>query len=99
MSIRSVVALFLFLSLGSAPLFAQHLCEDCLTEAEHLLAQCLEGAISTEDKKSCSERHQARSQGCERGQCVTEESAPKLDKSGRQQSQPGAKVKEERREQ
>ncbi len=99
MDLRSVVALFLVLSLGSAPLFAQHLCEDCLTEAKHLLAQCLEGAISAEDKKSCSERHQARSQGCESGQCVTEQSAPKLDKSGQQQSQPGAKVKEERREQ
>jgi hypothetical protein len=98
MDMRIVVALFLVLSLGSVPLFAQRLCEDCLTEAKHLLAQCLEGAISTEDKKSCSERHQARSQGCESGQCVTEQSAPKLDKSGQQQPPPGAKVKEERRE-
>jgi hypothetical protein len=98
MNLRIVVGLFLVLGLGSAPLFGQRLCEDCLTEAKHLLTQCLEGAISQEDKKSCSERHQARSQGCERGQCVTEQSAPKLDKSGQQQSQSGAQVKEERRE-
>lgn len=98
MNMRIVVALFLLLGFGSAPLFAQHLCEDCLTEAKHLLAQCLEGAISKEDKKSCSERQQARSQGCESGQCMIERSVRKLDKPVEQQSQPGAKVKEERRE-
>lgn len=98
MNLRIVVALFLVLGLGIAPVIAQQLCEDCLTEAKHLLAQCLEGAISTEDKKSCSERHQARSKGCEGGQCVTEQSAPKLDKSGQQQPPPGAQGKEEAQE-
>jgi hypothetical protein len=98
MDIRIVVALFLVLGPGSPPLFAQQLCEDCLTEAKHLLTQCLEGAISTEDKQSCSERQQARSQGCERSQCVTEQSARKPDKPVEQQPPPGAEVKEEARE-
>jgi hypothetical protein len=98
MNIRIAVALFLFIGLGSTPLFAQHPCEDCLSEAKHLLAQCLDGAISKEDKKSCSERQQARSKGCESSQCMIERSVRKLDKPVEQQSQPGAQVREERRE-
>lgn len=88
----------LFLGRGSAPLFAQHLCEDCLNEAKHLLTQCLEGAISQEDKKSCLERQQARSKGCESSQCMTERAARKLDKLVEQKSQGEGQVKEERRE-
>jgi len=97
-NVRIVVSLFLFLGLGSAPLFAQHLCEDCLNEAKHLLTQCLEGAISEEDKKSCLERQQARSKGCESSQCMTERAARKMDEPVQQKPQPGAQVKEERRE-
>jgi len=98
MNVRIVVALFLFLCLGSAPLSAQHLCEDCLGDAKHLLKQCLEGAISEEDKKSCSERQQARSKGCESSQCMTERAARAMDKPVQQKPQPGAQVKEERPE-
>jgi len=98
MNVRIVVALFLFLCLGSAPLSAQHLCEDCLDDAKHLLKQCLEGAISEEDKKSCSERQQARSKGCESTQCMTERAARKMDKPVQPKPQPGAQVKEERPE-
>ncbi|MHC9064961.1 hypothetical protein ACYX34_20040 [Nitrospira sp. CMX1] len=98
MNIRIIITLFMFLSLVSVPLSAQHLCEDCLNEAKHLLAQCLEGAISEEDKKSCVERQQARSKGCESSQCMTERDARKMDKSVEQKSQGGGQVKEERRE-
>ena len=98
MNIRTVVMLFLFLFLMSVPLSAQHLCEDCLDEAKHLLKQCLEGAISEEDKKSCMERQQARSKGCENSQCMTERAVRKMDKPGEQKSQGGGQVKEERRE-
>jgi hypothetical protein len=98
MTIRIVVGLFLFLGLGSAPLFAQDLCEDCLIEAKHLLTQCLESAISQEDKKSCLERQQARSKGCEGSQCMTERAARKLDRPVQQKPQSGAQVKEERPE-
>ena len=98
MNVRIVVALFLVLGFGGAPLSAQHLCEDCLNEAKHLLTQCLEGAISEEDKKSCLERQQARSKGCESGQCMTERAARKMDEPIKQKPQLGAQVKEERRE-
>ncbi len=97
MNVRIVVILFLLLCLGSAPLSAQHLCEDCLDDAKHLLQQCLEGAISEEDKKSCSERQQARSKGCESTQCMTERAARKLDKPVQQKPQAEAQVKEEPR--
>jgi hypothetical protein len=96
MNIRIVVTLFL--CLVSAPLSAQQLCEDCLDDAKHLLKQCLEGAISQEDKKSCLERQQARSKGCESSQCMTERAARKMDKPVEQKSQGGGQVKEERRE-
>ena len=98
MNVRIVVALLLFLGLGSAPLSAQQLCEDCLNEAKHFLAQCLEGAISQEDKKSCLERQQGRSKGCESNQCMTERTARKLDRPVEQKSQGGGQVREERRE-
>lgn len=98
MNRRLVATLFLFLCLLSAPLSAQHLCEDCLDDAKHLLKQCLEGAISQEDKKSCLERQQARSKGCETSQCMTERAARKMDKPVEQKSQGGGEVKEERRE-
>jgi hypothetical protein len=98
MNVRIVVTLFLFLGLVSAPLSAQHLCEDCLDEAKHLLRQCLEGAISEEDKKSCVERQQARAKGCESSQCMTERAARKLDKPVEQKPQGEGQVKEERRE-
>ncbi len=98
MNVGIVVALFLFLCLGGAPLSAQHLCENCLDDAKHLLKQCLEGAISEEDKKSCSERQQARSKSCESSQCMTERAARKLDKPVQQEPQAEAQVKEERRE-
>lgn len=97
MNVRIVIAFFLLLCLGSAPLSAQHLCEDCLDDAKHLLKQCLEGAISEEDKKSCSERQQARSKGCESSQCMTERAARKLDKPVQQKPQAEAQVKEEPR--
>lgn len=98
MNVRIGVTLFLLLGLGSAPLAAQHLCEDCLDDAKHLLKQCLEGAISEEDKKSCSERQQARSKGCESSQCMTERAARKLDKPVQPKPQAGAQVTEERQE-
>jgi hypothetical protein len=98
MNVRIVVGLFLFLGLVSAPLSAQHLCEDCLDEARHLLTQCLEGAISEEDKKSCVERQQARSKGCENSQCMTERATRKLDKPVEPKPQDGGQVKEEGRE-
>ncbi len=98
MNRRTVAILFLYLFLVSVPLSAQDLCEDCLEEAQHLLKQCLEGAISQEDKKSCLERQQARSKGCESSQCMTERAARKLDKPVEQKSQGGGQVKEERRE-
>jgi hypothetical protein len=98
MNVRIVVALFLLLCLGGAPLSAQHLCEDCLDDAKHLLKQCLEGAISEEDKKSCSERQQVRSKGCESTQCMTERAARKMDKPVQPKPQAEAQVTEERRE-
>lgn len=103
MNMRIVVTLFLFLCFVSVPLSAQPpcedcLCEDCLDDARHLLKQCLEGAISQEDKKSCLERQQARSKGCESNQCMTERASRKMDKLVEQKSQGGEQVREERRE-
>ncbi|MEO5956150.1 MAG: hypothetical protein ABIR36_10740, partial [Nitrospiraceae bacterium] len=64
-----VIAPFLFLG---PPAHAQHPCEDCLTAAQGQLKQCLESAISAEDKKSCLERQEAKSKTCETGACKME---------------------------
>lgn len=66
-----VFALFPFLFLG-APVYAQSLCADCLKAAQEQLKQCLESAISAEDKKSCTERQQAKTKTCENGACKIE---------------------------
>ena len=64
-----VVVPFLFLG---APAQAQQLCGDCLTAAQGQLKQCLESAISAEDKKSCLERQEAKAKTCETGACKME---------------------------
>lgn len=64
-------ALFTLLFLGS-PVYAQSLCEDCLKAAQDQLKQCLESAISAEDKKSCAEKQEAKAKTCETGECKIE---------------------------
>lgn len=64
-------ALFSILLLGTTG-YAQNTCVDCLKAAQEQLTQCLENAISQEDKKSCVERRQEKSKTCESGECVIE---------------------------
>lgn len=71
MNITIAFALFSFLFLGS-PVHAQNLCVDCFKAAQEDLGKCLQGAISHEDKKSCTKRRQAQAEGCENGECVIE---------------------------
>ena len=40
--------------------------------SENQLKQCLDSAISQEDKKSCAERHEAQAKVCEKGECEIE---------------------------
>ena len=71
MNVTLAFALFPLLFLG-APVYAQSLCVDCLKAAQDQLKQCLENAISEEDKNSCAERQQARAKVCENGECEIE---------------------------
>ncbi len=75
MNITLAVALFSFLFLGS-PVYAQispqSRCLDCLEAARNQLKQCLDSAISQEDKKSCAERQEAHAKVCEKGECEIE---------------------------
>ena len=48
---------------------AQNLCLQCINAAQEELKKCLEGAISQEDKKSCAEKQEARTNSCENGEC------------------------------
>lgn len=54
------------------PVFAQSPCADCLKDTEDQLKQCLESAISTEDKMSCLERQEEKAKTCEQGACEIE---------------------------
>ena len=71
MNVTLAIALFPLLFLG-APVYAQSLCVDCLKAAQDQLKQCLDSAISEEDKKSCAERQQERAKVCENGECEVE---------------------------
>ena len=71
MNVTLAFALFLLLFLG-APVFAQSPCVDCLKAAQEQLKQCLDNAISQEDKNSCAERQQAKAKACESGECESE---------------------------
>ena len=48
---------------------AQSLCLQCLKAAQDKLKQCIEGAISQEDKRSCAEKQEAQAKTCENGEC------------------------------
>ena len=71
MNVILAFALFPLLCLG-LPVYAQSLCADCIKVAQEQLKQCLENAISAEDKKSCTERQQAKAKTCEDGACKIE---------------------------
>ena len=71
MNVILAFALFPLLFL-SPPVYAQSLCADCLKAAQEQLKKCLENAISAEDKKSCTERQQAKTKTCENGACKIE---------------------------
>ena len=71
MNVTLAFALFPLLFLG-APVYAQSPCVECLKAAQEQLKQCLDNAISEEDKKSCAEKQQARAKACENGECEIE---------------------------
>ena len=75
MNVTLAFALFVFLFLGSpvhAQIYPQSPCLDCLKAAQDQLKQCLDHAISQEDKKSCAERQEAKAKVCEKGECEIE---------------------------
>lgn len=53
----------------------QSLCTQCLTQAKDELKECLDAAISREDKTSCAEKSRIRTQSCTDGQCKIERAA------------------------
>ena len=75
MNVTRAFALFSFLFLGApayAQIYPQSRCLDCLKSAQDQLKQCLDNAISQEDKKSCAERQEAKVKVCEKGECEIE---------------------------
>ena len=71
MNVKLAFALFLPLFLG-VPAYAQSPCVECLKAAQEQLKQCLDNAISQENKNSCGERQQAEAKVCENGECEIE---------------------------
>ena len=71
MNVRLALALFPLLILG-APVYAESPCEECLKAAQEELKQCIDNAISEEDKISCDQSQQAQTKVCENGECKTE---------------------------
>jgi hypothetical protein len=71
MNVRLAFALFPLLFLG-APVCAQSLCSECFKAAQEELKQCLDNAISEEDKISCDQSQHAQAKVCENGECKIE---------------------------
>jgi hypothetical protein len=53
----------------------QSLCTQCLAQTKEELKDCLDAAISREDKTSCVEKSQTRTKSCTDGQCKIEKAA------------------------
>lgn len=68
MNVRWVFALFPLLLLG-APVYAQSLCSDCFNAAEREVRNCLDNAISADDKNGCLANRQAGMKACSDNQC------------------------------
>lgn len=70
-------ALYPFIMLGTpsyAQIIDQSLCVQCLTRSKAELTQCLEAAISQEDKKSCQDKQETHAKTCE-NECKIERAA------------------------
>ena|SRR5512146_339258 len=78
-----VFALFPLLFLGS-PVYAQSPCSECFTAAEEGLQQCLDNAISANDKVSCEETRAAQMKVCSHRECKIERD--ELDNRNEQQT-------------
>ena len=68
---QHVVSAVLSLIFLTAPLYAgdDNQCDKCRNDSQKELLKCLEGAISQEDKKSCTEKNDERVKGCEKLEC------------------------------
>ncbi len=71
MKVRLAFVLFMVLFLD-IPVYAQSRCAECLKAAQEELKQCLDNAISEEDKSSCDQSQQAQTKVCENGECEIE---------------------------
>jgi hypothetical protein len=71
MKVKLALALFPLILLGT-PIFAQNLCLQCLKDAKEELKKCIDAAISQEDKTSCAQKQETRTNACENGQCIIE---------------------------
>ncbi|MDF0645827.1 MAG: hypothetical protein P0111_17505 [Nitrospira sp.] len=70
-----VLASASFLMMSGSAAYADSLCSQCHEAAKHEFKQCMEAAISAEDKASCHEKHDAKSKSCEEGECRLEQAA------------------------
>jgi len=68
---RCVVCAVLSVMFLVAPLTAAEdsPCDKCRKDSQKELMKCLEGAISEEDKKTCTEKNDQRVQSCDKLEC------------------------------
>ena len=68
---RYVVFAMLSLMFLAAPLYAaeESPCDKCRNEANKELMKCIEGAISQEDKKFCTDRAEEKVKSCKQSEC------------------------------
>jgi hypothetical protein len=58
--------------LASSPLSAQSPCAECIQAAQDQLKDCLDNAMSVDDKNACEENREKGMRACEDKECTAE---------------------------
>ena len=72
MNAKFALGVLLILILMSSAVSAQSLCAECIKAAQEELRNCLDNAISVDDRNTCEENRQEEMKACEDKVCAAE---------------------------
>lgn len=80
MNAKLTIGFLILFTLSLTPVFAESPCAECLNTAQEELKNCLESAISVDDKTTCEEKREEGMKACEDKQCRAEREAKESQK-------------------
>ena len=78
MNAKFALWLFAAFILVSSPVSAQSSCAECIKAAQDELKDCLDHAISVDDKNACEENREKGMRACEDKDCMAERESKDL---------------------